>query len=145
MAVLYPYDYNDIHQLSTRSLSSTLTPNATQRTTLIVAGCYIIIIGILWYALSLSLFFLCITELPMNEHSQACAILELYQCDIHYLSFSPLVAYDGMVSLRLPSASLSIQVGTPVWNWDRFLFALTGCSRSGFTRCVFTSRRKIFI
>ena len=26
-----------------------LTPNATQRTTLIVAGCYILIIAILWY------------------------------------------------------------------------------------------------
>ena len=44
----------DAHELSARSLSSSLTPNATQRTTLIVAGCYIIIIGILWYALSLS-------------------------------------------------------------------------------------------
>lgn len=46
MAVL-----TDVHELSARSLSSSLTPNATQRTTLIVAGCYIIIIGILWYAL----------------------------------------------------------------------------------------------
>ena len=48
MPLLYPYDY-DVPQLSTRSLASDLTPNATQRTTLIVAGCYIIIIGILWY------------------------------------------------------------------------------------------------
>ena len=47
MPLLYPYDYDA--QLSTRSLGSDLTPNATQRTTLIVAGCYIIIIGILWY------------------------------------------------------------------------------------------------
>jgi hypothetical protein len=44
----------DAHELSARSVSSSLTPNATQRTTLIVAGCYIIIIGILWYTLSLS-------------------------------------------------------------------------------------------
>jgi hypothetical protein len=57
MPVLYPHDYNynDVHQLSARSFSSRITPNATQRTTLIVAGCYILIIGILWYALSLHL------------------------------------------------------------------------------------------
>jgi hypothetical protein len=53
MTVLYPYDYNDVHQLSARSFSSSITPNATQRTTLIVAGCYILVIGILWYALFL--------------------------------------------------------------------------------------------
>jgi hypothetical protein len=50
MALLYRQD-DDAHHLFARSLSSDLTPNATQRTTLIVAGCYIIIIGILWYAL----------------------------------------------------------------------------------------------
>jgi hypothetical protein len=49
----------DAHELSSRSVSSTLTPNATQRTTLIVAGCYIIIIGILWYALSPSAYPFC--------------------------------------------------------------------------------------
>lgn len=75
MAVLT--DFND---LSARSLSSRLTPNDTQRITLIVAGCYIIIIGILWYALSLLLSLLSITELPVNESLQACAIFELYQC-----------------------------------------------------------------
>ncbi|KAF8480005.1 peptidase M50B-like-domain-containing protein [Russula ochroleuca] len=48
MAVLHHYDYNDVHQLSARSISSSITPNATQRTTLIIACCYIPIIGILW-------------------------------------------------------------------------------------------------
>jgi hypothetical protein len=62
MTVLHPFDHNDVHQLSARSLSSSITPNATQRTTLIIIGCYILIIGILWYALSLCLP----TELPMN-------------------------------------------------------------------------------
>lgn len=70
----------DVHELSARDLSSSLTPNATQRTTLIVAGCYIIIIGLLWYALSLSLSLLHITELPVNESLQARAVSELYQC-----------------------------------------------------------------
>jgi hypothetical protein len=65
MAVLHPYDYNDVHQLSARSVSSSITPNATQRTTLIIAGCYILIIGILWYGLSVSPY-LYITELLMN-------------------------------------------------------------------------------
>ena len=31
-----------------RDVRTQLTPNATQRTTLIVAGCYIIVIAILW-------------------------------------------------------------------------------------------------
>ncbi|KAI9455520.1 peptidase M50B-like-domain-containing protein, partial [Russula earlei] len=48
MPLIYPYDY-DAHQLSARSFASTITPNATQRTTLLVAGCYILIIGILWH------------------------------------------------------------------------------------------------
>jgi hypothetical protein len=45
---------NDIHNatssfLAKRDVQSDLTPTPTQRTTLIVAGCYIIIIAILWY------------------------------------------------------------------------------------------------
>ena len=64
MPVLFPHDYNDVHQLSARNFPSLITPNKTQRTTLIVAGCYILIIGILWYALSLYLLpLLHITEL----------------------------------------------------------------------------------
>jgi hypothetical protein len=47
---IYPYESDPTHALSARS--SDLTPNATQRTTLIVAGCYVIIIGILWCALT---------------------------------------------------------------------------------------------
>ena len=34
--------------LITRDAKSSLTPNSTQRTTLIVAGCYIVAIAILW-------------------------------------------------------------------------------------------------
>jgi hypothetical protein len=64
MTVLYPYEYNDVNQLSARSFSSSITPNATQRTTLIVAGCYILIIGILWYALSLCLPFCALLSFP---------------------------------------------------------------------------------
>ena len=63
MTVLFPHDYNDVHQISARSFSSSITPNATQRTTLIVAGCYIIVIGILWYAFSFCLPFLLLSSL----------------------------------------------------------------------------------
>jgi len=88
----------DVHELSARSVSSSLTPNATQRTTLIVAGCYIIIIGLLWYALSLCLSLLYITELPMNESLQACAVFELYQCVVT----PAFVLSLTMVLLRVP-------------------------------------------
>jgi hypothetical protein len=101
----------DVHELSARSLSSSLTPNATQRTTLIVAGCYIIIIGVLWYALSLCLSLLYITELPMNESLQACAVFELYQCVVPTPGFFLSLT---MVLLRVPSTSLSVQVSAPV-------------------------------
>lgn len=37
--------------LESRDAQSDLAPNATQRTTLIVGGCYIIAIAILWYVL----------------------------------------------------------------------------------------------
>ncbi len=39
---------DDVHDLITRDFASQVSPNATQRTTLIVAGVYIIIIAILW-------------------------------------------------------------------------------------------------
>lgn len=47
------HDAQTIHNatqsfLFARDAKSTLTPNATQRTTLIVAGCYIVAIAILW-------------------------------------------------------------------------------------------------
>jgi hypothetical protein len=82
MTVLYPYDYNDVHQLSARNFSSSITPNATQRTTLIVVVCYILIIGILWYALSLFLPLLVHYRAPhecMNGCLQAPAVFEDYQ------------------------------------------------------------------
>lgn len=43
-----PYLDDKNYNLYNRDVASQLTPNATQRTTLIVAGCYVIIIAILW-------------------------------------------------------------------------------------------------
>ena len=56
MALLYPNNYDTTNTLAARSFGSDITPNATQRTTLIVAGCYVIIIGILWYVLTIPSF-----------------------------------------------------------------------------------------
>jgi hypothetical protein len=44
------YLHDDAHPLAARSFASSITPNGTQRTTLLVAGVYILVIGILWYA-----------------------------------------------------------------------------------------------
>ena len=41
-------------QLYPRDVRSSLQPTSTQKTTLIVAGCYIVAIAILWYVLYLS-------------------------------------------------------------------------------------------
>ena len=43
------HDVASDHYIFARDVQSQLTPSATQKTTLIVAGCYIIAIAILWY------------------------------------------------------------------------------------------------
>ena len=43
--------FNGSEHLSTRDFQERVTPNETQRTTLIVAGVYILIIAILWLAI----------------------------------------------------------------------------------------------
>ena len=40
---------NHVVYLAARDARSSLTPNDTQRTTLIVAACYVVAIAILWY------------------------------------------------------------------------------------------------
>jgi hypothetical protein len=43
------FPINDNFLARRENISEVLTPNATQRVTLIVAGVYILVIGILWY------------------------------------------------------------------------------------------------
>jgi len=51
MPSLFTYEGVQTHDLIPReTVGEALTPNATQRTTLIVAGVYVIVIGILWVA-----------------------------------------------------------------------------------------------
>jgi hypothetical protein len=42
------YETSDTHFIFARDAKSTLTPTPTQKVTLIVAGCYIVAIAILW-------------------------------------------------------------------------------------------------
>jgi hypothetical protein len=44
-------DTLNVYALQVRDARTALTPNATQRTTLIIAAVYIVVIGILWYVL----------------------------------------------------------------------------------------------
>jgi len=89
MAVLYPHDY-DSHQVYARSLSSSLTPNATQRTTLIVAGCYILIIGILWHVPYLNFIIYPFKLLTVGFHEMSHAFAGVLTCaHIHSIELDP--------------------------------------------------------
>lgn len=58
----------DIHDyLLSRDAKSDITPNATQKVTLIVAGCYVIAIAILWWVCRIPLFFHP-KALPLGRH-----------------------------------------------------------------------------
>jgi hypothetical protein len=90
MAVLHPYDYNDVHQLSARSVSSSITPNATQRTTLIIAGCYILIIGILWHVPYLNFIIYPFKLLTVGFHEMSHAFVGVLTCaHIHSIELDP--------------------------------------------------------
>ena len=43
------YESQDAHFVFARDAKASLTPTATQKVTLIVAGCYIVAIAILWW------------------------------------------------------------------------------------------------
>jgi hypothetical protein len=44
------YERQDEHFIFARDAKASLTPTPTQKVTLIVAGCYIVAIAILWWA-----------------------------------------------------------------------------------------------
>lgn len=76
MPAAIPYSDPSLH-LFGRDVQSTLTPNATQRTTLIVAGCYVIAIAILWYV------HMCGSAIELQNDTiltlQACTLPQCYQ------------------------------------------------------------------
>ncbi|KAH8978710.1 peptidase M50B-like-domain-containing protein [Lactarius akahatsu] len=88
MPLLYPHDYDTTHELVARS--SDLTPNATQRTTLIIAGCYIIIIGILWHVPYLNLIIYPFKLLTVGFHEMSHAFMGVLTCaHIHSIELDP--------------------------------------------------------
>ncbi|KAH9961147.1 peptidase M50B-like-domain-containing protein [Lactifluus volemus] len=84
-----PYD-SSLHELSARSFSSAMTPNATQRTTLLVAGCYILIIGILWHVPYLNFIIYPFKLLTVGFHEMSHAFMGvLTGARIHSIELDP--------------------------------------------------------
>ncbi|KAJ6606538.1 peptidase M50B-like-domain-containing protein [Mycena vulgaris] len=73
-----------------RDAASTLTPNETQRTTLIVAGCYIIAIAILWHVPYLNKIIYPFKLLTVGFHEMSHAIMGVLTCaTIHSIQLDP--------------------------------------------------------
>ncbi|GJE87997.1 M50 family metallopeptidase [Phanerochaete sordida] len=76
--------------LFARDAGSTLTPNATQRTTLIVAACYIVAIAILWHVPYLTLILYPFKLLTVGFHEMSHAIMGVLTCaTIHSIELDP--------------------------------------------------------
>ncbi|OAX41861.1 hypothetical protein K503DRAFT_848130 [Rhizopogon vinicolor AM-OR11-026] len=85
-----PYLNDQTSTLYTRDAASQLTPNATQRTTLIVAGCYVIIIAILWHVPVLSWIIYPFKLLTVGFHEMSHAIAGILTCaTIHSVELDP--------------------------------------------------------
>jgi len=89
MALLYRHD-DSAHHLFARSFAEDITPNGTQRTTLIVAGCYIIIIGILWHVPYLNFVIYPFKLLTVGFHEMSHAFVGvLTGARIHSIELDP--------------------------------------------------------
>ncbi|KAH8100227.1 peptidase M50B-like-domain-containing protein [Cristinia sonorae] len=76
--------------LVARDARSQLTPNETQRTTLIVAGCYIIAIAILWHVPYLSFVIYPFKLLTVGFHEMSHALMGVLTCArIHSIELDP--------------------------------------------------------
>ncbi|KAJ7445745.1 peptidase M50B-like-domain-containing protein [Mycena galericulata] len=73
-----------------RDAATILAPNATQRTTLIVAGCYIIVIAILWHVPYLNKIIYPFKLLTVGFHEMSHAIMGVLTCaTIHSIELDP--------------------------------------------------------
>ncbi|KAJ7273251.1 peptidase M50B-like-domain-containing protein [Mycena rebaudengoi] len=73
-----------------RDVASQLAPNATQRTTLIVAGCYILIIAILWHVPYLNKIIYPFKLLTVGFHEMSHAFAGVLTCaTIHSIQLDP--------------------------------------------------------
>ncbi|KAJ7702353.1 peptidase M50B-like-domain-containing protein [Mycena rosella] len=73
-----------------RDVASTLAPTETQRTTLIVAGCYIVAIAILWHVPYLNKIIYPFKLLTVGFHEMSHAIMGVLTCaTIHSIELDP--------------------------------------------------------
>ncbi|KAL0947565.1 hypothetical protein HGRIS_013654 [Hohenbuehelia grisea] len=73
-----------------RDFKTQVTPNATQRTTLIVAGCYIIVIAILWHVPYLKEILYPFKLLTVGFHEMSHAIMGVLTCaKVHSIELDP--------------------------------------------------------
>jgi len=81
---------DNYYALQVRDVTAQLTPNATQRTTLIVAGVYIIVIAVLWHVPYLNWIIYPFKLLTVGFHEMSHAIAGLLTCaHIHSLELDP--------------------------------------------------------
>jgi hypothetical protein len=84
------YDPQELHTLVVRNAKTSLTPNPTQRTTLIVAGAYIIAIGILWHVPFLSWIIYPFKLLTVGFHEMSHAFMCILTCGrVHSIELDP--------------------------------------------------------
>ncbi|KAG9318233.1 peptidase M50B-like-domain-containing protein [Chiua virens] len=101
-----PY-LDDHHYLYPRDAAAQLTPNDTQRTTLIVAGCYIIVIAILWHVPILSYIIYPFKLLTVGFHEMSHAIAGILTCaTIHSVELDPDEGGETRMSGGIPWITL---------------------------------------
>ncbi|KIM87416.1 hypothetical protein PILCRDRAFT_814937 [Piloderma croceum F 1598] len=84
------YDAPDAHFIFARDAKSTLTPTPTQKVTLIVAGCYVIAIAILWHVPYLKLLIYPFKLLTVGFHEMSHAIMGILTCaKVHSIELDP--------------------------------------------------------
>ncbi|KAI6151133.1 peptidase M50B-like-domain-containing protein [Pisolithus tinctorius] len=98
---------DDEHYLYSRDAASDLTPNATQKVTLIVAGCYVVAIAILWHVPYLSWIIYPFKLLTVGFHEMSHAIAGMLTCaTIHSIELDPDEGGETRMSGGIPWISL---------------------------------------
>ncbi|KAI6097925.1 peptidase M50B-like-domain-containing protein [Pisolithus croceorrhizus] len=98
---------DDQHYLYPRDAASDFTPNDTQKVTLIVAGCYVIAIAILWHVPFLSWIIYPFKLLTVGFHEMSHAIAGMLTCaTIHSIELDPDEGGETRMSGGIPWISL---------------------------------------
>ncbi|KAG1835551.1 peptidase M50B-like-domain-containing protein [Suillus variegatus] len=102
-----PYLDEQTFNLYARDVGTQLTPNATQKTTLIVAGCYVIVIAILWHVPVLSWIIYPFKLLTVGFHEMSHAIAGILTCaTIHSVELDPDEGGETRMSGGIPWITL---------------------------------------